>query len=395
MRLVHLSDLHLGFRQYQRLTPSGINQREADVARTFQLAIDRIIELQPELVVVAGDVFHNVRPTNPAILHAFYQFARLVKTLPECAVVMIAGNHDTPRASETGCILRLFQQLGIYVVDREAQRLQFPERDLSILAIPDIVGQQVARTPDPKAGRNVLVAHGMLEGVTPEHMRMTDPSAIELTREELTRYDWSYVALGHYHVYHKVAPRAFFSGSIDFTNVDIWGELREQRERGVKSKGFIVHDLDSGVTKFEELPPSRDIIDAEPINARGLGVSEVNALIRAAVEGIKGGIEDKIVRVLVWDLPRHVARELDHRQFRDYKRQALHFHLDTRRPEIARIQASAGPGRRPSLADAVREKLQARPLETDIDRGELVELGLKYLRDAENATVPPTAVLEG
>ena len=34
MRLVHLSDLHLGYRQYQRLTPGGINQREADVAAT-------------------------------------------------------------------------------------------------------------------------------------------------------------------------------------------------------------------------------------------------------------------------------------------------------------------------------------------------------------------------
>ena len=32
MRLIHISDLHLGFRRYQRLTPTGINQREADVA---------------------------------------------------------------------------------------------------------------------------------------------------------------------------------------------------------------------------------------------------------------------------------------------------------------------------------------------------------------------------
>ena len=50
MRLVHLSDLHLGFRQYQRLTPRGINQREADVAQSFTRAIDKIIELAPEIV---------------------------------------------------------------------------------------------------------------------------------------------------------------------------------------------------------------------------------------------------------------------------------------------------------------------------------------------------------
>lgn len=108
MHVVHLSDLHLGFRQYQRLTPIGANQREADIAGTFRRAMDRTIALRPDLVVVAGDLFHNVRPTNPAILHAFAQFTRLTRALPGVPVVLVAGNHDIPRASETGCILRLF-----------------------------------------------------------------------------------------------------------------------------------------------------------------------------------------------------------------------------------------------------------------------------------------------
>ena len=77
MRLVHLSDLHLGFRQYQRLTPGGINQREADVARSFQTAIDRTIELRAELVLVGGDVFHNVRPTNPPLGKYFDDVLRM------------------------------------------------------------------------------------------------------------------------------------------------------------------------------------------------------------------------------------------------------------------------------------------------------------------------------
>ena len=64
MRLVHLSDLHLGFRQYHRQTPAGMNQREADVAATFSRAVDQIIALAPALVVIGGDVFHTVRPTN-------------------------------------------------------------------------------------------------------------------------------------------------------------------------------------------------------------------------------------------------------------------------------------------------------------------------------------------
>ena len=94
MRLVHLSDLHLGFRQFQRQTAAGINQREADVATVFRGVIDRIIAVAPDVVVLAGDIFHNVRPPNPAILHAFAQFSRLTAALPDAIVVMIAGNHD-------------------------------------------------------------------------------------------------------------------------------------------------------------------------------------------------------------------------------------------------------------------------------------------------------------
>jgi ribulose-5-phosphate 4-epimerase/fuculose-1-phosphate aldolase len=40
VRLAHLADPHLGVRQYHRQTPSGINQREPDVARAFRLAVE-------------------------------------------------------------------------------------------------------------------------------------------------------------------------------------------------------------------------------------------------------------------------------------------------------------------------------------------------------------------
>jgi len=145
VRLLHLSDLHLGFRQFQRTTPTGINQREWDVAQSFTRAIDRVIELRPDLVLIAGDVFHTVRPTNPAILHAFAQFSRLMRELPDAIVVIVAGNHDMPRSSETLCILRLFAPLGIHVVDSEPRRFAFPDRGLSILAVPDLRSSRIRR----------------------------------------------------------------------------------------------------------------------------------------------------------------------------------------------------------------------------------------------------------
>ena len=171
MRLVHLSDLHLGFRQFQRVTPAGINQREADVAGSFARAIDKVIALAPDLVLIAGDVFHTVRPTNTAILQSFQQFSRLRLALPSTRVVIVAGNHDMPRSSETTCILRLFKPLAFDIVDVEPRRLSFPEWDLSVLAVPDLPPGSVELMPDLAVKYNVLLLHGEVEGALPAGAR--------------------------------------------------------------------------------------------------------------------------------------------------------------------------------------------------------------------------------
>ena len=383
MRLVHLSDLHLGYRQYQRLTPAGINQREADVAGAFRRAVDRTVALRPELVLIAGDVFHNVRPTNPAILHAFQQLARLRTELPEAIVVMVAGNHDTPRSSETGCILRLFSTLGIHVVDGEPRRLDFAERDLSILAVPDLIGPRPALRPEPGARHNVLLLHGEVEGMLPEYAAPMDRAAMEISREELGAPHWSYVALGHYHVYRRIAPNAFYSGSIEYTSANMWGELHEERAARIAGKGLIEHDLATGAHTFHHLPPSRPLLDLPAFSARGMTSPEVDDAIRERVDGIDGGIDDKIVRLIVRDVSRHTARELDYKALREYKRRAMHFYLDARRPEVLRVTVSGAPGRRPSLAAIVTDRLKSRVLESDIDRDALIALGVGYLEQVE------------
>jgi hypothetical protein len=397
MRLVHLSDLHLGFRQYQRTTPAGINQREADVAQAFARAVEQVIALRPEVVVVGGDVFHTVRPTNPAILHAFTQFARLRAGLPGAKVVMVAGNHDTPRSSESVCILRLFRQLGMDVVDREAQRLAYPELDLSILAVPDVYGMERPKLePDPSARHNVLLLHGEAEGMLPRHAASVDRAGIEISREELGLPRWSYVALGHFHVYREIAPNAFYSGSIEYTSANAWGELVEEEQAGVRGKGFIERDLETGTHTFHPIEHVRRLVDLPPVSARGMTAADLDAAIRQAVEGAPGGIDEQIVRLVIREVPRHVARELDQKALREYRRRALHFHLDPRRPEILRREASGAPGRRPSLAETVQEKLRHRVLDPGIDREALVTLGLHYLKEAEALALaaPATAVEE-
>ena len=392
MRLVHLSDLHLGYRQYQRLTQTGINQREADVARTFARAVDRIVELRPDLVLVAGDVFHTSRPSNAAILHAFRQFTRLRAKLPETAIVMVAGDHDTPRTTESGSIMGLFEAIpNVHVASHDARRIALPEHDLSILAVPDAAGA-VALTPDREARHNILLIHADVDDVVPRYYADLDRATVRISRSDIGVTRWSYVALGHYHVHHRVAENAFYSGSLDYTSLNVWFDKSEERDRRLKGKGFVVFDLDTGAHAFEPLEPSREFVSLD-IDARSLTPAEVDAAILKSVERVKGGIEDKVVRLVLRDIPRQVSRELDHRALRDYKKRALSFHLDLRKPEATRRDASGAPARRPSVVDVVREHLGARDIAQDLDRGRLVELGMRYLAEAD--AFPPPALVAG
>ena len=383
LRLVHLSDLHLGYRQYQRVTPRGINQREADVGQSFTRALDKVIELAPDVVLIGGDVFHQVRPTNTAILHAYLQFARLRAALPNAEIVMVAGNHDMPRAAETGCILRLFVPLGLHVIDGEARAIDFPHLDLSVLAVADNQYERPKLVPPGTQKYNVLLLHGEVEGMLSPFSTSREAAAREIPQDELHGPEWDYIALGHYHVYRRVGPNQYYSGSIDYTSTNTWGERAEEALAGVPGKGIIEHDLATGAHTFHPLAPSREFVDLPTLSARGLTTEEVNARIADAVEGWPGGIDEKIVRLVIRDLPRHITRQLDHKQLRDYRRRALHFHLDTRRPEMIRSVGHGSPGKRPSLADFVRDKLRERMVSGDVDRDALVELGLRYLKDAE------------
>jgi DNA repair exonuclease SbcCD nuclease subunit len=393
VRLIHFADLHLGFRQYQRQTPAGINQREADVAQALTRAVDMCIAEAPDVIVVAGDVFHQVRPTNPAILHAFAQFARLRHALPTTEVVMVAGNHDTPRSSETVCILRLFAQIGIRVVEGTPQRLHFAERDLSVLAVPDVTALTIELTPDANAKYNVLLMHAEAGTVIPERI-LGERAALKVPDAVLEDLRWDYIALGHYHVHHPVGPRAYYSGALDYTSSDPWTELRSEKRAGLPGKGLVAVDLASHTVRFLPLPPGRAFIDLPTLDGKGLGAAELDARIAAAVEACPGGIDDSVVRLVVREVPRAVSRDLDHKKVREWRRRAVQFHLDVRRPEATRADdASGAPGHRATLAEQVRSRLEARPLDAELDRRTFVELGIGYL-EAVSATTPAMPTTE-
>lgn len=389
MRIAHLADAHLGFRQFQRLAPDGVNQREADVALAFRRAVDAVIARAPDLVVIAGDLFHAVRPTNRSIIEAFTQLARLRGELPRAPVVLIAGNHDTPRSSEAGSILKLMANLGVDVVDEAERRLAYPDLGLSVLAVPHAA--LLARAgrewrPDPAARRNVLVTHPEVTGFFPETGE-SDYGGVRVEREDLAG-DWDWVALGHYHVVTEVAPRVWYSGSLEYTSPNIWGEWRLERERRV-TKGILVADLAAGTVERVALPPARALHDLPPLDAGGMTAVQLDAAIQGRLAGVPGGVQGAVVRLVVDSVPATLAHALDHAALRAVRTQALHFQLDLRRPESARVTGVGGPGPRQPLPELVAAYLARRPLPAELDRSRFVALGREYLeaveREAEEA----------
>ena len=398
MKLAHIADTHLGIRQYNRQTPTGINQREADVAQAFRAAIEGIIAARPDVIAVAGDLFHSVRPTNAAIVFAFRQFQRLREALPGTPVVLIAGNHDTPRSAETGSILRLFEELGIHVVTDEARRLEFPELELSVLAVPHQALMSTARPvlrAEGTARYEVLVLHGEVEGVFPGDGNRSDYGGALIGPRELTTGGWSYVALGDYHVQYEVSDRIWYAGALEYVSPNFWGdwriesELRSRKDLKRGRKGWLLVDLATGKVERQPVPLARGIVDLEPVEAAGMSAPTLDAAIAERIASLdkEGGIAGKIVRLRVWNVPRHIGRELDQAAIREYKNAALHFNLDLRRPAVRRSIGLGAPHRRLTLPELLRDHLERRPLPDNIDREELLRLGAELMDVVEHDMV--------
>ena len=352
------------------------------MAQAFRAAIDGVIAAAPDVVVIAGDLFHSVRPTNAAIVFAFRQFQRLREALPDAPIVLIAGNHDTPRSVETGSILRLFEEVGVEVATTESRRLVYPELDISIFAVPRqalLVPERPVLQPQGSERHQVMVVHLEVEGEYSIHHGAADYGGAVLRRQDLHLEDWTYVALGHYHTQHQVARNAWYAGALDYVGPNIWGERADESDHGDHGKGWLLVDLDRCKVERHRVPSAHDVLDLEPVRAEGKSAAALDAEIAFRLAGLPGGISDKIVRLRVYDIPRHVARELNHAAIRGYKADALHFHLDLRRPEIQRTIGMGAPGRRQTLPDLVSSYLSGRPLPAELDRAEFVRLGQELM----------------
>jgi DNA repair exonuclease SbcCD nuclease subunit len=364
MRIAHFSDSHLGYSAYSKVDEeTGLNAREMDFYRAFERCVDRILRVKPDAVLHSGDLFDSVRPTNRAISFALEQMIRISQTgIP---VVMIAGNHSTPRLRETGSVFKIFEHLDNVhpVFQEEYERIELG--DLAVHALPhcdtERMTNELQRMAPSKGKKNVGMLHAGISSL--QIFRMGEFNEAVIPASYL-RQDFDYFALGHYHGYSQVTKNSCYSGSLERLS---FAEAGDQ-------KGFLIVDLDSKKWKFEALD-TRPMIDLPPIDAMGLDAPRLRDEIATTVEArdIKGAI----VRMVVKEVNASLYKQIDFNWIASLGTEALHFE-----PKFELVpQNGSVQWKSSSIGNLQKEYvsfLEQYPLD-NVDKDRIRNKGLEYL----------------
>ena len=374
MNLAHISDTHLGYRAYNRFTPQGFNQRELDVMLTFKACLEAIVKRDPDVIIHSGDLFHVVRPSNATIIETFKTLGRVQQERNCKPFIIVGGNHDTPRTSDSGNILKLFEGIpGIYVHPASAAAFSIDELDLEVLCVPNqslIQRESVDWVPQLGKKHSLLSVHGI---ATQAMLPNTSDFDIEETKHDL----WTYVALGDFHKFQKFGRNVCYSGSTDFTSSNIWEETGTP-------KGWVYFDSESGAIDFQPIL-TRAVIDLKTLDGEGLGAEELSdALVAAA----KWDDELPIVRQLVRNVRPEVRAKISLDAVRSIQARALDYRLQTFAPHSYSVGMTED-GRAKTLEMSWADHVGTAALTPGVGREELKELGLKLLQEVKELETAP------
>jgi DNA repair exonuclease SbcCD nuclease subunit len=317
---VHAADLHLGYSQY------GLEVRREDFDRAFQELVDKTIELKPDFMIVAGDLFHHARPSNVTLENAIKNFSRLREAgIP---VLTVDGSHDSAPNVVTGTILNPLDSAGlIYHLPRRegaCWRKQdccyvygvpnYRTRRKTEESLPTFI-EQNKPSPDP-ALFNIFVFHMALDipSLKPPYMEAEAPP-------ELIPEGFNYYAAGHVHTPSKDKFKTgllVYSGSTETINYD---EAKNE-------KGFYYVEVDekgNASPQFIRLESPRKFVVLEQ-DFTGITASKITEM---AVQLVKGADEDGaiIIPVLRGVLPAEASRaEVDVAKIRTAAEKALLVH---------------------------------------------------------------------
>jgi exonuclease SbcD len=310
MLLVHFSDLHLGHRAYER-AERGKNVRERDVTLAFQRAVQEVISLKPDLILLVGDIFDRPDPPPGALVALAQGLESIRSAIPATQVFMVAGARDTPRPmTDPGALAALDPFPNVEAVTGRARSVFVRELETHLYLVPH---GAVVRRPYPElrthpdARWNLLLAYaGVGTGAGPG--LPLDPAP------------WDYVALGYLHQHQQVAPRVFYPGSLERVGPEPWREAAQE-------KGFLSFDLESGTSRFHAIP-GRPVVALAPIRIPKGEQAKLGGKVREVLGEVPGGIRGKIVRLRIEGLTPEEVKKEDQGLFAELRDQALHLAIE-------------------------------------------------------------------
>jgi exonuclease SbcD len=239
MKIFHTGDWHIG---------KLVNQVYMTEDQAYVL--DRLVELiateQPDVLIIAGDVYDRAIPPVEAIELLDRTLSRIVLDL-KTPVLMVAGNHDSP--DRLGFGSGILEARGLHIEGRlrpQVRRVTLRDAHgpvhfyLAPFAHPaevrDVLGSEDIRDQNAAmqailgqiqadwnpAQRNVLVTHGFVRGLEePELCESEKPlsygealGGIEYVDAAMFA-DFDYVALGHLHGPQRAgSEQVRYSGSL-------------------------------------------------------------------------------------------------------------------------------------------------------------------------------------
>lgn len=226
MKLIHLSDLHLGMRLKE------FNLRE-DQEHILNQILSITDEHHPDCVIIAGDVYDKSVPSAEAVALFDYFLSELSNR--ELPVLVISGNHDSAERIAFGSQIMKkshiylspvyqgkiepvvlhdeFDEIRFYLLPfiRPANvRGYFPDKQIDSYtsAVAAVVESM---NLNPKV-RNVLVAHQFITGAQRSDSEEIYAGGLENIDASVFS-DFDYVALGHIHRPQNITERIRYCGT--------------------------------------------------------------------------------------------------------------------------------------------------------------------------------------
>jgi len=202
IKLIHTSDVHLESDTFGKSEEGQKYRRRIQVA--FQKIVDKVIEEDADLFLIAGDLFDSNRVHESGVEFVHSELSRV-----PCPVVLIPGNHD---CFDTRSIYKKFDfsVAGPHVYTltaEEGEVIEFPHIDATVWGKGMVEHDYKYRPVAGVAPRYRDYWHiGMAHGYFVDDADMQRSSLI--LPQEVEQSGLDYLALGHVHVYTDLSQGA-------------------------------------------------------------------------------------------------------------------------------------------------------------------------------------------